>query len=945
MNGAGDINITESRIAFNQGDGVNISYSGGSRNITKSVLSSNKGYGVAVWLNDTSDPEYVAVHQETVLSYSELFKNELSAILVGNFCGNSIVNISGNWFNESMDNAVEVQTCWLKNNSRTFLQIGHNVFTKNDKLGIKIVPALNLYGRIEYNHINEHTYGGILVKNPVEYEEQFEFDLMPTDLLIQFNELQFNKGVYVVNIGLSPYSDHQKIVFTRNFVRYNKINEPFDKGLVYTEEGKVRLNPRSRVAAPIVISSSNVDVFRNIIQNHESKYEIGSHLEDQSKTLNCTFNWLGYSQEEKIYYRLFHRKDRYNLAKIEYLPYLLHSSNPATLTTVVNPTFVPQFLTPGSNVVGGEVDGIESLKSGEYFVERDINIRPGGKLTLHSGVTLRFPPSVGLMVAGRLEARGHGPNKILFTLKEDRIEPIESATESVPPEEAELNVRLLGGRSGKEGRLQVKMNGKWGTVCNYGWNVINAALVCHQLGLVLNPHDWYLERNAIPLAGTSEDIVLSNMKCSEEDLDITKCKAERSEDFENSCTHENDVGIRCHEPAWAGVRFGVLAEPTTLQYVTIEKAGLLDHATNIFKPALQIDFSRHSLENVRIISNSYDGLGVIYSDLYSSGASNAVRNSEFSFNRGNGISFKQLGLTITGSALENNKFAGIRHDSSVTKKQQRELAGWFVEKSDPYIYNPVYVPYSSNFNLEDTESRYMITQKISKMSDPIEKVFTVRVRPGYVIGIQLLNPIHNRSTEEILVYDSQSLMGQSEIWDLRKDLTIFPTTSSSYGVTFKYSSGTNALGGCVVMVSSVRAPVQNVPNRIVRGAIPALVIKDTKIKGNEKGIWSSHYNRYIDEFGDHYLRQANESITVIGCEISHNIQEAIYVNSPYWNVHRSNISEITFVINSTLITDNGRGIFHFSRSVTIVVAPPYQIRKTFRIDFFNLKIFILISGT
>jgi hypothetical protein len=64
--------------------------------------------------------------------------------------------------------------------------------------------------------------------------------------------------------------------------------------------------------------------------------------------------------------------------------------------------------------------------------------------------------------------------------------------------------------------------------------------------------------------------------------------------------------------------------------------------------ALQVDFSRHALENVRIVNNLQDGLGVLYSDLYSSGVANTVKNSEFSSNRGNGISFKQLGLKISG---------------------------------------------------------------------------------------------------------------------------------------------------------------------------------------------------------------------------------------------------------------------------------------------------------
>lgn len=76
---------------------------------------------------------------------------------------------------------------------------------------------------------------------------------------------------------------------------------------------------------------------------------------------------------------------------------------------------------------------------------------------MQPGVTLRFPPSVGMMVAGKLEARGKGPNDIRLTLREERIDMPENDTDPtlLIPEESRAPVRLLGGRTNREGRLQV----------------------------------------------------------------------------------------------------------------------------------------------------------------------------------------------------------------------------------------------------------------------------------------------------------------------------------------------------------------------------------------------------------------------------------------------------------------------------------------------------------
>ncbi len=48
-------------------------------------------------------------------------------------------------------------------------------------------------------------------------------------------------------------------------------------------------------------------------------------------------------------------------------------------------------------------------------------------------------------------------------------------------------IRLVGGRTSLEGRVEILLDGRWGTICaNQNWNAAAAATVCRQLGLSTN---------------------------------------------------------------------------------------------------------------------------------------------------------------------------------------------------------------------------------------------------------------------------------------------------------------------------------------------------------------------------------------------------------------------------------------------------------------------------
>ena len=104
-----------------------------------------------------------------------------------------------------------------------------------------------------------------------------------------------------------------------------------------------------------------------------------------------------------------------------------------------------------------------------------------------------------------------------------------------------IPVRLVGGSSNNEGRVEVYYNGEWGTVCGNGWNYRATYVVCIQLGL--GTYGSYYH-NAYFGQGTGP-IWLSYVSCTRPVLTLAGC-GHLGFNITRSCTHYQDIGVRCY---------------------------------------------------------------------------------------------------------------------------------------------------------------------------------------------------------------------------------------------------------------------------------------------------------------------------------------------------------------------------------------------------------------
>ena len=101
------------------------------------------------------------------------------------------------------------------------------------------------------------------------------------------------------------------------------------------------------------------------------------------------------------------------------------------------------------------------------------------------------------------------------------------------------SIRLTGGSGPDNGRVEIYYLERWGTVCNNNWGLLDATVVCRQLGYsnASSTYKFYGDRGLI---------WLDSIACTGYEANLTQCRGSELGVHHRSCSYKyKQAGVFC----------------------------------------------------------------------------------------------------------------------------------------------------------------------------------------------------------------------------------------------------------------------------------------------------------------------------------------------------------------------------------------------------------------
>ena len=105
-----------------------------------------------------------------------------------------------------------------------------------------------------------------------------------------------------------------------------------------------------------------------------------------------------------------------------------------------------------------------------------------------------------------------------------------------------MTVRLVGGDASNRGRVEIFYHGVWGTICDDFWDLLDAKVVCRQLGF-----KGALKALHSAVYGQGTGVIwMDDVKCTGNETALSQCRHRGWRVTE--CVHMEDASVVCIPP-------------------------------------------------------------------------------------------------------------------------------------------------------------------------------------------------------------------------------------------------------------------------------------------------------------------------------------------------------------------------------------------------------------